>query len=642
MSQTKKPIHALIPAVAYVRKSRETADETEKSITQQRGEIAKLAQGRYEVLAWYEDDGVSGWKRGAKRPDFMKMLAELRQRGAKAIVCDNLDRFSRASIDEVREDVKELRMAGVRYIITGSAGDYDLGKANDIGDELKLIVTIWAAHEYSRQLGRRISLARRNLAKEGKRSGGLAPYGMRLVRKKNEDGKEGPGYSIEPGDPKELANVRWLFEEYAKGRCSLHWLTGELNRKKVPSPRGSRKGWRVKVVSSILSNPAYKGDFRYGKNPGGTFFRVDTEGEVIDWESQNIIKDDDDAQPETPAGRKERLRQRRLEQEKRLKVFARSGHYKAVISPALFDKVQERMAKRTQDCSRRKRVGYALTGVLRCGHCGGRMYGLRPGHCPSRKRKDKDEGPVIYRCQANAEKGKGACGNRQVFESEVLPEIVKALDKEIADVKSLRPDPDGGPNPVGDLLKTAQGRKPKEEERDKLAQQIDDWAERMLDCSDKAVRQKMDGKIAELRKRLDQVEAELALPTQDENGIFTKEWLINQRIRIHEWWVEVQKKACSVPPDAVPKLVPYAGPFDYSEEGHILLDPLAINEALLELGATCTLRWATVRKTSKGSGCEYTRHVFEKGRLQIGGVVEDIKRLPRSLEIQLAASTFRS
>src|SRR5262249_3969766 len=142
--------------------------------------IVKLAGGRFEIVEWFEDEGVSGWKRGAQRPDFQRMLDEVQSLGAQAILCDNVDRFSRATYDDVQEDTRALRKAGGRGIVTASHGEYDLraGRRNDIGGIIPFATAVWAAHEYSRQLSRRVTLARRNAAAEGKRTGGPAPYGL--------------------------------------------------------------------------------------------------------------------------------------------------------------------------------------------------------------------------------------------------------------------------------------------------------------------------------------------------------------------------------------------------------------------------------------------------------------------------------
>jgi DNA invertase Pin-like site-specific DNA recombinase len=77
-------------AVGYLRKSTkgerldshgQRRERQEKSIAQQKAEVVKLAKGRFEIVKWFEDEGISGWKRQAKRPDFQKMLDEVNQLG---------------------------------------------------------------------------------------------------------------------------------------------------------------------------------------------------------------------------------------------------------------------------------------------------------------------------------------------------------------------------------------------------------------------------------------------------------------------------------------------------------------------------------------------------------------------------------
>jgi DNA invertase Pin-like site-specific DNA recombinase len=172
----------LIPAVAYLRKSMKGTrpdgrERQEKSISQQRTEITNLAKGRYNIVRWLADEGVSGWKRNGKRPQFEQLLQEAKGRGDfTAILCDDLDRFSRAEVMEVFADLSALAAAGVKTIHCVNQGEYGLGE-NDIGRIIKMVVDVHGGNEFSRKLSRRVTLAHRNRAREGKRSG-VAPYGM--------------------------------------------------------------------------------------------------------------------------------------------------------------------------------------------------------------------------------------------------------------------------------------------------------------------------------------------------------------------------------------------------------------------------------------------------------------------------------
>lgn len=193
MAKKAKAAPALIPAVVYLRKSTKGvvkgADGTErvrqeKSITQQKTEIEKLLAGKYRKVNEYSDEGVSGWKRGGKRPGFDKMLRDIEaNRNVDAIICDDLDRFSRAEVMDVFADLSRLSAAGVKTIHCVNQGKYGLGE-NDIGRIIKMVVDIHGGNDFSRKLSRRVTLAHRNRAAEGKRAGN-APYGF------ENDGKGG-------------------------------------------------------------------------------------------------------------------------------------------------------------------------------------------------------------------------------------------------------------------------------------------------------------------------------------------------------------------------------------------------------------------------------------------------------------------
>lgn len=87
MAKKAKPVTVHIPAVAYLRKS--TNEEgAEKSIRYQRERIHRLIPpiegARYKIVKIYDADlGVPGWKRGAKRPDYFKLVNQLNETGRR-------------------------------------------------------------------------------------------------------------------------------------------------------------------------------------------------------------------------------------------------------------------------------------------------------------------------------------------------------------------------------------------------------------------------------------------------------------------------------------------------------------------------------------------------------------------------------
>jgi DNA invertase Pin-like site-specific DNA recombinase len=545
-------------AVGYLRKSTKgerldrhgkKQERQEKSIPQQKAEVIKLAAGRFNVVKWFEDEGISGWKREAKRPDFQRMLAEVNRLGAVAILCDNIDRFSRASYDDVQEDSSALRKAGVRWIVTCSHGEYDLhaGRRNDIGGIITFAAAVWAAHEYSRQLSRRISLARRNKATEGKRSGGYAAYGLEL------DG----GGGLKHGDAKKGAVVQRLFAAYGNQRKSLNQLAEMLNAEKLPSPTGGR--WRVRTIALLLRRRAYRGDFAYGVNPQGQFYGLDGQGEVREKEAI------------TEPG----------------KVFRVEGAYKPLVDPVLFDKVQRRLDARANERKGRKDMGYALTGVLICDHCGGSMYGVRKrGHT------------VVYRCSDTVIHGKGGCPQHQVREDRILPYLVTLLGEEIADLeaKLAAPVPEHIKNPrKGEAERLQQ----LQTDRDRLAKKIANAMTARIESDDKRTRQEYDTLITGWRDELERLDSELATAEALKPGELSSE----ETKALAAWWQKFESTAVPIP--------------NTDNLFDPIADPRAVNEMLRQVGCEVRLRWETEEYQTSG-GILRRRHVLTRGRFRLG------------------------
>jgi DNA invertase Pin-like site-specific DNA recombinase len=568
----------LIPAVAYLRKSTKgerrgaggrSRQKQEKSLQQQREEILKLARGRFRILAWFEDEGISGWKRGAKRPHYQEMLTRVESLGAKAILCDHIDRFSRANYDDVMEDSGALRKAGVRWVVTVSHGEYDLhaGRRNDIGAIIQFVAAVWAAHEFSRNLGRRIALARRNGAAENRRTGGTAPYGL------ENDGKGG----LVPGDPEEVATVRWVFDQFVTHLRSLRDIAGDLNRRKVPPPRG--KAWYAKTVGLLLRQPAYRGTFRFNVNHRGQFFGIDGYGEVVEADDLG-----------GGAG----------------KVFTSADAYAdPLIEPALFDRAQERLEALAKDPGRRNRSGeYALTGVLVCGHCGTPMYGVRV------RRREGRRSPTVYKCNGNSLRGKGTCRQYQIRESEVLPFLVRLLGREIGSLTALAPQPPG--NPGGQW----QGQRERvQAERDRLASRIDQAEANLLEVDDARTVKALSAKVSGMRDELDKLDAELSAAPADDSAADAA-----AREALAKWWEEVKETVL---------LVPLTDRLDPAPVRAV--DPKRVNEALLDVGCEVRLRWRTEGYTSmtykargkdgvvrRRGGSPRERHVLDGGRFRLG------------------------
>jgi DNA invertase Pin-like site-specific DNA recombinase len=579
MSQVK---NAPVPAVAYVRKStrgnrKDGREKQEKSLPDQRADVVKLARAEgCNILRWYEDEGVSGWKREKARPGFARMLADAREKGDfRVILVDDADRFSRASWRKCVRDVDDLAEAGVETIYSVNDGEFRVGDETDAGEAHRLVAVAMANHESSRKLSRRITRTRRNAAREGKRTGGPAPYGLK------DDGQGG----LVHGNPKHIEVVRWLFDQVGNHRVSLSRLAGRLNKdglhgngKPLPAPGGGK--WYIKTISGILRRRCYRGDFVFNRNPEGQFYGIDEKGEVAE----------------------------RVRIDGKGKVFVVSGKYTPLVDPDLFDRVQERLDLLAKNRSRRKRMGYALSGVLVCGHCGKPMYGM--------KEKPTDWF-VVYRCQRDKNLGLGSCGYHRVREDVILPFVLRLLGEEIKDVLAmLSSPPDSLVQPHNEQVEL---RRQKEQERDELAAEVEQAEVRMLKTNDDRIFKSLEARVTKMRDELDRLDAELS--ERPRNAGFTAE----DTSAWQAWWDDFHAKAISVPVTGKPHDVFafYQDP-DIHDEQSLLMDPRVVNEKLLELGAEVRLWWEKKEVKTKSGDKTMTRHVVRKGRFRLGQREGDI------------------
>ena len=567
-AKKKKKSESLIPAVGYLRKSTKGKGKQEKSIPQQKAEISKLAEGRFEIVQWFVDEGVSGWKRGAKRPDFNRMLSTVEELGVQAILCDNLDRFSRAEMDEVQEDSFMLRKAGVRWIVTASHGEYDLGKRNDIGEKIKFIAAVWGAHEFSRNLSRRVTLAKRNSAAEGKRSGGYPAYGYKNVGR-NEPWKF--------GDRKQVQLVRWVFNQFADQLWSMNRIANDLNVRRVPAPRGA--SWSVKTIGQMLRRRVYIGEYQYNVKPQGQFHRIDESGDVVESD-------------EADGG----------------KVYTEKNWCKPIVDKALFNRAQRRLDDMASQRHPARKTWYCLSGILVCGHCGKPMHGLKPN----------GNDTVVYRCSGNPGV-KADCGNRQVRQDVILPFILEMLSKEIEDVRKLLSNPPRLPKsirPAGSIGK----------ERDRLTRLIEIKTDQLFEIEDKRIRQDLQQKLTALHNQREQLETDLNEPSPSFNRE-DLEALDTWWKQFNSAAVLMPTNGKLLPRDKDLTVVEGLAALRWINYEHavariknpglVAVDPVVVNSHLQQLGAEVKLWWKTQEYKTSG-GHPRRKHVVTRGHFRLG------------------------
>lgn len=144
---------------------------------------------------------------------------------------------------------------------------------------------------------------------------------------------------LTPGPEDEQRTLLWIFETYDAGTDSLASIARRLLR------RWPDRKWSKQQVRRMLSNEVYLGTVIWCRRPHDKKERRDT--------------------PIRPPSEW---------------VVTRDAH-PALISPDLFDRVQTRLAKNQKEL-RRTDGGYALSGLIRCAHCGKPYIGGGGKHGP--------------------------------------------------------------------------------------------------------------------------------------------------------------------------------------------------------------------------------------------------------------------
>ena len=233
----------VIPAVGYLRCSDDS--QIAASIPAQKSEVEKYAtEHGYNVLRWYIDGGISGWKED--REQFQRLIADVEQRrDFRAVVCWHSNRFSRFPVLEANHYWYLLERAGVS-LVTVAQGKLDFG---DIGSWLKASIEQHGDAQHRFKLSADIKRGMQAVAEKGLWQHAI-PYGYRL----------GDDRRLVIGDPAEIAVVRRIFAEYIAGH-SIRSICIRLNQEGIPSARGSV--WVSSMIHRILKNPSYVGTYRH-------------------------------------------------------------------------------------------------------------------------------------------------------------------------------------------------------------------------------------------------------------------------------------------------------------------------------------------------------------------------------------------
>ena len=195
----------------------------------------------------FEDEGFSGGN--LQRPDFKRMMDEVRKRKFKAVVVYRVDRISR-NISDFTGLIDELTKLEVSFVSIKE--QFDTG--TPMGRAMMFIISVFSQLERE-TIAERIRDNMHELAKTGRWLGGNTPTGFQsaAVSKITIDGKERKSYKLIPF-PEEIEIPKMIFDLYTE-TDSLTAVEAELLRRRIKTKQG--KDFTRFAIKAILQNPVY-------------------------------------------------------------------------------------------------------------------------------------------------------------------------------------------------------------------------------------------------------------------------------------------------------------------------------------------------------------------------------------------------
>ncbi|HWI65030.1 MAG TPA: recombinase family protein, partial [Symbiobacteriaceae bacterium] len=249
----------------------------------------------------------------------------------------------------------------------------------------------WQAETESRNTSLRVSTAMRQMARQGRWSGGRPPYGFALAPGRRPR-SEAPALVI---DPEQARVIGLMADLYLGERMGGVQIARELNRRAIPNPGG--RPWDDQKVRRILQNPIIAGlpAFDRSRPCGASVTRRNP------YQLDQFILPRDEAGNLRPVAAYQIIP---LERWLQLMAAMQSA------------KTPPRAGGATYTISDRLRsAGGLLTGLLFCGHCGARLSA------------DTERGQrLTYVCQTKCHRGAEYCDGQRSYGGKRLEGLVLA------------------------------------------------------------------------------------------------------------------------------------------------------------------------------------------------------------------------
>ncbi len=374
-------------AAAYLRLSKEeyNNEKESNSIINQRQIIDNYLKEHkeYKLVDYYVDDGYSGTN--FDRPEFQRMLEDIKNKKIDVIIIKDLSRFGRNYIETGNFVEVVFPAMGVSVISVDE--NYEMDSLDYYGSDyvpLRNLFNDMYAKDISKKVRSSLIVKKHN----GEFVGKLAPYGY------IKDPKDKHKFLID----KNVSHIiKKIFDMILDGK-SRKEVADFLNQNDILTPSEYlnintdkdvtvMKKWNSEMVNSILRNENYTGTLFQGKKRKLNY-RVNKK---INIDKENWI--------------------------------VTENHHEAIINKEKFDKVQDILDRQTK-VNKDGSIDI-LSGFLKCKCCGSNML------------KRSSKGKVYYYCSNYYRKK--SCENNKSLSRSILDELIKK-ELKITDITRLNID----------------------------------------------------------------------------------------------------------------------------------------------------------------------------------------------------------
>lgn len=380
----RQTVRRQLRVAAYCRVSTDDEEQLTSYEAQQNYYTDKIMTNqKWTIAGIFADEGITGTS-ARKRPQFLKMIRQCRQKKIDIVLTKSISRFARNTVDCLHY-IRLLKELGIAII-------FEKENINTLESDSEILITLLGAfaQSESESISANVRWGKRQAMREGKVS---IQYKKLYGFQRGADRKP----EIIPEQAKIVVEIYRRYLAGASYRMIQDWLQEE----QIPNTSGKPE-WSIHGIRNILTNEKYCGDVLCQK----TFTQ--------DCISKKVVRNTG-----------------------QLPMYLIQNHHEGIVDRKTFDAVQTEMARRNAGKSPSKKTAptgrttyaskYALSERLVCGECG-TLY----RRCTWTNRGKKR---VVWRCVSRLDYGTKYC-----HESPTLDEkrLQKAILTAISSVMSQK------------------------------------------------------------------------------------------------------------------------------------------------------------------------------------------------------------